>query len=113
MKQPKILDNKKYRVVNELKEGLNKNSKLSIVSAYFTIYAYAELKKELSKIDNMRFIFTEPTFVHKDQELIREYYIERNPEKKMSGNEFEIKLRNEAGGHSKRMCQVAGKEGGD
>ena len=95
MKLPKVLDNKKYRVVDELKEVLNKGSKLSVVSAYFTIYAYAELKKELSKIDNMRFIFTEPTFVHKDQELIREYYIERNPEKKMSGNEFEIKLRNE------------------
>ena len=95
MKPPKVLDNKKHRVVDELKEELNKGSKLSIISAYFTIYAYAELKKELSKIDNMRFIFTEPTFVHKDQELIREYYIERNPEKKMSGNEFEIKLRNE------------------
>ena len=95
MRQPKVLDNKKYRVVDELKVELNKGSKLSVVSAYFTIYAYAELKKELSRIDNMRFIFTEPTFVHKDQELIREYYIERNPEKKMSGNEFEIKLRNE------------------
>lgn len=95
MKPPKVLDNKKFRVVDELKEELNKGSKLSVISAYFTIYAYAELKKELSKIDNMRFIFTEPTFVHKDQELIREYYIERNPEKKMSGNEFEIKLRNE------------------
>ncbi|HEM3617936.1 TPA: DEAD/DEAH box helicase family protein [Streptococcus suis] len=95
MKPPKVLDNKKYRVVDELKEELNKGSKLSVISAYFTIYAYAELKKELSKIDKMRFIFTEPTFVHKDQELIREYYIERNPEKKMSGNEFEIKLRNE------------------
>jgi SNF2 family DNA or RNA helicase len=95
MKPPKVLDNKKHRVVDELKEELNKGSKLSVISAYFTIYAYAELKKELSKIENMRFIFTEPTFVHKDQELIREYYIERNPEKKMSGNEFEIKLRNE------------------
>ena len=95
MKPPKVLDNKKYRVVDELKEELNKGSKLSVISAYFTIYAYAELKKELNKIDNMRFIFTEPTFVNKDEELIREYYIERNTEKKMSGNEFEIKLRNE------------------
>jgi SNF2 family DNA or RNA helicase len=94
MKPPKVLDNKKHRVVDELKEELNRGSKLSVISAYFTIYAYAELKKELSKIENMRFIFTEPTFVHKDQGLIREYYIERNPEKKMSGNEFEIKLRN-------------------
>ncbi|MDI9467673.1 MAG: helicase, partial [Bacillota bacterium] len=95
MRPPKVLDNKKYRVVDELRAELCKDSKLSVISAYFTIYAYADLKRELSKIDNMRFIFTEPTFVHKDQELIREYYIERNPEKKMSGNEFEIKLRNE------------------
>ncbi len=95
MKPPKVLDNKKYRVVDELKSELNKGSKLSVISAYFTIYAYAELKKELNKIDNMRFIFTEPTFVNKDKELIREYYIKHNTEKKMSGNEFEIKLRNE------------------
>ncbi|MGI5852034.1 MAG: helicase-related protein, partial [Caldicoprobacterales bacterium] len=95
MRSPKVLDNKKYRVVDELKAELRKGSKLSVISAYFTIYAYAELKKELSKIDNMRFIFTEPTFVHKEQELIREYYIERNLKKKISGNEFEIKIRNE------------------
>lgn len=95
MKPPKVLDNKKNRVVDELKAELRQGSKLSVISAYFTIYTYIELKKELSQIDHMRFIFTEPTFVHKDQELIREYYIERHPEKKISGNEFEIKLRNE------------------
>jgi len=97
MKPPKVLDNKKYKVVDELKEELKKGSKLSIISAYFTIYAYAELKKELSKIDCMKFIFTEPTFVKKDKELIREFYIQHNHinEKKVSGNEFELKLRNE------------------
>jgi len=94
VKPPKVLDNRKNRVIDELKEGLGKGSKLSVISAYFTIYAYAELKKELDKIDNMRLIFTEPTFVHKDQELIREYYIVRQPAKKMSGNEFELKLSN-------------------
>lgn len=95
MEVPKILDNKKNRVVDELKKNLHKGSKLSVISAYFTIYAFAELKKELTKIDNMRFIFTEPTFVKKDRELIREFYIERNNGKILSGNEFEIKLRNE------------------
>ena len=95
MRPPKVLDNKKYRVVDELKAELIKGSKLSVISAYFTIYAYAELKKELSKIEKLRFIFTEPTFINKNEELLREYYIERNTEKKMSGNEFEIKLRNE------------------
>lgn len=95
MRAPIVLDNKKNKVVDELKTELRKGSKLSVISAYFTIYAYAELKKELSKIDNMRFIFTEPTFVKKDRELIREFYIERNNGKKLSGNDFEIKLRNE------------------
>lgn len=97
MKMPKVLDNKKNTVVEELREALKKESKLSIISAYFTIYAYAELKKELNKIDKMRFIYTEPTFVKKDKELIREYIIEHNhnSEKLLSGNEFEIKLRNE------------------
>lgn len=76
MKAPKILDNKRNgKVIDELKENLRKGSKLSVISAYFTIYAYAELKK--------------------DRELIREYYIEHHNEKKVSGNEFEIKLRNE------------------
>lgn len=95
MKQPKMLDNKvNGKVGDELRANLQKGSKLSIISAYFTIYAYNELKKELSKIDKMRFIFTEPTFVKKVNELIREYYIDKN-EKAISGNEFEIKLRNE------------------
>lgn len=58
MKVPKVLDNKKYRVVDELREEMHKGSALSVISAYFTIYAYAALKKELHKIDKMRFIFT-------------------------------------------------------
>ena len=95
MKQPKMLDNKRNgKVSDELKENLKKGSKLSIISAYFTIYAFNEMKRELAKIDKMRFIFTEPTFVKKDKELNREYYIDKN-EKGISGNEFEIKLRNE------------------
>ena len=95
MRIPKLLDNKKHKIVDELKSELKKGTKLSVISAYFTIYAYAELKKELTKIDNMRFIFTEPTFVKQDRELIREFYIEHTNGKKLSGNEFEIKLRNE------------------
>lgn len=82
MRPPKVLDNKRFRVVDELRAELGKGSKLSVISAHFTIYAYAELKKELSKIDGVRFIFTEPAFVPKDHEFFREYYIVRNPEKK-------------------------------
>lgn len=97
MKTTKILDNKfNGNVYTELKECLQKNTKLSVISAYFTIYAFEELKKELSKIDSMRLIYTEPSFSKKDEELIRQYYISRvATEKMISGNEFEIKLRNE------------------
>jgi len=95
-KPPKMIDNKRTgRVIDELKENIKKGSKLNVISAYFTIYAFAELKKELSTISNMRFIFTEPTFIKKEAELIREYYLENNNELSFSGNEFEIKLRNE------------------
>ena len=44
MRQPKLLDNKQNgKVGDELKEDIKTNSKLSIISAYFTIYAYKEL----------------------------------------------------------------------
>lgn len=93
---PKMIDNKlNGKVVDELKDNIRKGSKLNIISAYFTIYAYAELKRELSRVDKVRFVFTEPTFIKKDNELIREYYLENSNERNMSGNVFEIKLRNE------------------
>ncbi|MDI9387214.1 MAG: helicase-related protein [Spirochaetota bacterium] len=95
MKAPKLLDNKKHKVIDELRLALEKDSKLSIISAYFTIYAYEGLKKELQKIDSVRFIFTEPTFVKKDYELSREFYIERKSAQQALTNEFEIKLKNE------------------
>ncbi|XZO02317.1 MAG: hypothetical protein ACM65L_00540 [Microcoleus sp.] len=42
----------------KIKEG----SRLSIVSAYFTIYAFEELKEQLLKIEKLQFLFGEPTF---------------------------------------------------
>jgi hypothetical protein len=92
----KMIDNKKNgTVAEELKDHITRGSKLSVVSAYFTIYAYQELHLELKKIDKMRFIFTEPSFVDQKEETQRQYFIERGKEKQISGNEYEIKLRNE------------------
>ena len=59
MQPPKTLDNKgQGRVVDELRLGLKPDTKLSVISAYFTIYAYEALKKELADIEELRFIFT-------------------------------------------------------
>src|SRR5574344_625961 len=93
----KLLDNKlNGKVVEKLRDSLKKGSKLSIISAYFTIYAFEELKKELSKIDSLKFIFTEPSYNKQSDELIRQYYISRKINSNtLFSNEFEIKLRNE------------------
>jgi len=59
-----IRDNFQRGTVAEfLCEKIQKGSKLSIVSAYFTIYAYEALKDELDGIESLRFLFGEPRFV--------------------------------------------------
>ena len=40
-------------------------SKLAIVSAYFTIYAYDALKNELESLEHLNFLFGEPSFVNR------------------------------------------------
>ena len=92
-----ILDNKKDKKVGEiLRKSIKKDAKLSILSAYFTIYAYSELKKELSQIKNIRFLFLTPTF-NKDEKDFnrREFFIDkRERERNILGDFYEIKLKN-------------------
>lgn len=57
MKSLKFLDNKNEFVYKELQESIKKGSKLSIISALFSMYAYDGLKKDLNKIESMRFIY--------------------------------------------------------
>ena len=81
------------KVYEELQNSIRSGSKISVVSGYFTIYAYASLKKELNKIESMRFLFTEPTFVNEHSVVSREF--QKKKKKSISGNDYEIKLRNE------------------
>jgi len=46
-----------------LRDKIEAGSSLSIVSAYFTIYAYEALKSHLDQIGGLRFLFGEPRFV--------------------------------------------------
>ena len=55
-------------IANELKLNLDRNSKLSIISAYFTIYAFNALKDQLKNIEEMRFVYTEPTFIQSEND---------------------------------------------
>lgn len=52
-------------VASFLEEKIRHGSTLSIVSAYFTIYAYDALKQSLDKIEQLDFLFGEPSFVNR------------------------------------------------
>lgn len=92
-----LIDNKNKTLRDDLSVEIRQGSKLSIAAAYFSIYAFQELKKELSGVEEMRFIFTSPTFTtEKAPKEKREFYIPRlNRERSLYGTEFEVKLRNE------------------
>ena len=92
-----VFDNITRLVKDDLKEKLKPGSRVSMAAACFSMYAYKELKSQLEKVDEFRFIFTSPTFIkEKAEKQKREFYIPRlNRESSLYGTEFEIKLRNE------------------
>lgn len=72
-----IRDNKELGSVGDfLKEVIKEGSDLSVVSAYFTIFAYYGLHKQLDAIKSMKFLFGEPTFVNTLETDVRNYKIE-------------------------------------
>ena len=93
----KVFDNVTNIVKDDLSIEITKDSRVSIAAACFSIYAYKELRKELESIEELRFIFTSPTFTtEKAEKAKREFYIPRmNRERSLYGTEFEVKLRNE------------------
>lgn len=92
-----ILDNVIKTVKDDLASTISKGDKLSIAAACFSIYAYQVLKKQLDEIDELRFVFTSPTFLQeKLSKEKREFYIPRlDRERSLYGTDFEVKLRNE------------------
>jgi len=59
-----IRDNhQRGKVADFLADRISAGSQLSVVSAYFTIYAYEALSQNLDAIDSLRFLFGEPRFV--------------------------------------------------
>lgn len=60
-----IRDNHSHGTVGSfLQANITSGSSVSIVSAYFTIHAYQRLKDQLESIDDLRFLFGEPTFIN-------------------------------------------------
>ena len=72
-----LIDNINKTLKEDLREQIQSGSKISIAASCFSIYAYQALKKELGKIDELRFIFTSPAFTtEKASKEKREYYIQ-------------------------------------
>ena len=92
-----LINNIDKTLRDDLAQEIKAGSKLSIAAACFSIYAFQELKSELKSIDELRFIFTSPTFVtDRVKKEKREFYIPRlSRERSLYGTEFEVKLRNE------------------
>ena len=93
----KIFDNVTEIVRDDMEKTIKRGSKVSVAAACFSMYVYNVLKKQLESIDELRFIFTSPTFItEKAEKQKREFYIPRlSREQSLYGTEFEIKLRNE------------------
>ncbi|MEI7491907.1 MAG: helicase-related protein [Bacteroidota bacterium] len=93
----KLIDNINNRLGDDLKLSIRKGSKLSIAASSFSFYAFEALKKELEKIDELRFIFSSPTFIEENfNKYTRLFYIPHiYKETDLCGGEFEIRLKNQ------------------
>ena len=89
-------DNITLRVIDDLNATLRKSSKVAMAAASFSIYAFEALQSELEQVEELRFIFTSPTFnKERAKKQKREFYIPKlNRERTLYGSDFEIKLRN-------------------
>lgn len=93
----KLVDNKgDNTLIQTLKDEVKKGSKIAVASAYFSIYAFEELKKELTKAKEFRFLYTQPTFYEHEQDQNYQYKLKVNKENypTFDGNDFELPLRN-------------------
>ena len=85
------------RLGDALAESIGNDAKLSIISSYFTVFAYGELKDALSKVEELRFVFSEPTFVKRMQDAKEPMEFElkrRSREQGIGGTGLELTLRN-------------------
>ncbi|DAB30036.1 MAG TPA: helicase [Sulfurimonas sp. UBA12504] len=106
----KTFDNKINIVGEDLKISIKNKSRISVAASLFSIYGFESLKKELKKIDELRFIFTDPTFIKTDEEKKRSKYFainSVNTQKAISGSSFEINLKNELKGRNiAKECRI-------
>lgn len=96
-------NNKTEKVGDDLKKSIGKGSKVDVAASIFSIFGYESLKSELNKCEQIRFVFTDPTFIEidKNRRQRKQFEINSNNIKKaISGSAFEINLKNELKGRA-------------
>ena len=58
-----IIDNRTHTVADYLRKNLQSANDFRIVSAYFSIFGYEQLEEALDSVDEVRFLFGDPTSV--------------------------------------------------
>ena len=100
VKTVEMIDNTNRLLGDDLKATVTPGARLKIAASCFSIYAFEALKKELTGVESLQFIFTAPTFVPNDvtdrqKKERREFFIPKSQrESGLYGTEFEIQLRN-------------------
>ena len=92
-----LIDNITKTLRDDLAVEIKASSRVSMAAACFSIYAFQQLKEQLKDIEELRFIFTSPTFTSdKIAKQRREFYIPRiDRERTLYGSPFEVRLRNQ------------------
>ncbi len=91
-----LINNIDHRLVDDLKSKIKSRSKISIAAASFSIYAFDALRKELSNVEKLRFIYTSPVFMKESlkKDVPRFFIPHLYKEADLCGGEFELRLRN-------------------
>lgn len=95
-----IIDNKTRLLGDDLKKEITPGVKVNVVASIFTIYAYEALKKELSSVSELNFVFSSPVFAQKvvaaSDKKPKEFIISESFSKTaIYGTSFELKLKNQ------------------
>ena len=90
-------DNRSKILRDDLVKRLAAGDRISLAAAYFSIFGYQELRCQLNGCEEVRFLYTEPTFLKDRQDkAAREFFIPRQRrERGVYGTDLEIRLRNE------------------
>lgn len=90
----KLIDNKGNNTLeNLIHKKVTQHSQISIQTASFSIYAFHALQKEIKRSKKLRLILTKSFFEKEETGFLKRYEIAQSREK-ISGNKYEIKLRN-------------------